>query len=278
MRKKRRTPAQIRATKKLVALNKVRSRGNPKRKSLLSRFKDSRKLKRGHKATAKWVRAGMPSQRNANPKGSGPMAQRNYIGESYHRTLKAARSAAKRLTKRDGSTVYINAYADSGKSQYEVSKRYGPRNLETIEPKWVRAGMPSQRNTKNKLQTGRKYDVNSLTFIGWTIGDGTSTDGYNAFDYFTPDGSYLGPDEHGIEPLYRRPLKSTRNPKGGGSGRVISGYGSTIMNPGPKLTMAQGKKLYELGRRSPKKPVAMKPNGRGVTIVTGKAVRKLKRR
>lgn len=41
-----------------------------------------------------------------------------------------------------------------------------------------------------------------LTFTGWTKGDGTSTDGYSAHDYFAPDGSYLGSDNHGIEPIF----------------------------------------------------------------------------
>ncbi len=58
--------------------------------------------------------------------------------------------------------------------------------------------------------------------------------------------------------------------------------GMTARNPerksGPTLTLAQGRKLYELGKRAPETPVAIRPNGRGVTIVTGKAVRKLKRR
>jgi hypothetical protein len=131
MAKKRRTPAQIRATKKLVAMNKKRARGgrsNPKakpewviyagdspadpyagpytdhkkaastlkwmkknlfspegpsffymvkkptrknsagpKKTLRSRAKAKRQLKRGRKATAAWVRSGMPSQRNRKP-------------------------------------------------------------------------------------------------------------------------------------------------------------------------------------------------------------------
>lgn len=56
-------------------------------------------------------------------------------------------------------------------------------------------------NTQNTLETGRKYDVNTLTFIAWTKGDDTSSDAYNAYDYFAADGSYLGPDQHGIEPI-----------------------------------------------------------------------------
>jgi hypothetical protein len=37
--------------------------------------------------------------------------------------------------------------------------------------------------------------------IGWTEGDGSGHDGYNVADYFR-DGRYLGPDEHGIEPIF----------------------------------------------------------------------------
>lgn len=55
--------------------------------------------------------------------------------------------------------------------------------------------------TQTTLETGRKYDANLLTFAGWTAGDGTSTEGYHMVDYFATDGSYLGPDKHGIEPI-----------------------------------------------------------------------------
>lgn len=39
--------------------------------------------------------------------------------------------------------------------------------------------------------------------IGWTEGDGTGHEGYNAADYFNSRGQYKGPDEHGIEPIFR---------------------------------------------------------------------------
>ena len=39
-----------------------------------------------------------------------------------------------------------------------------------------------------------------LEFRGWTEGDGTGHEGYSVGDYFS-DG-YLGPDAHGIEPIY----------------------------------------------------------------------------
>lgn len=45
---------------------------------------------------------------------------------------------------------------------------------------------------------------------------------------------------------------------------------------GPKLTLAQGRRLYELGRKAPKTAVGLKRTKRGVSIVTGKAARKLK--
>lgn len=50
-----------------------------------------------------------------------------------------------------------------------------------------------------KLTSGQYYDVTTLRFTGWTVGDGTGTDGYNFYDYF-PEGIYMGPDAHGIEP------------------------------------------------------------------------------
>lgn len=40
--------------------------------------------------------------------------------------------------------------------------------------------------------------------IGWTPGDGSGHEGYNVADYFR-DGKYLGPDEHGIEPVFSEP-------------------------------------------------------------------------
>lgn len=56
--------------------------------------------------------------------------------------------------------------------------------------------------TATKLENGKQYDVTALVFAGWTGGDGSGHDGYNWRDYFGPDGRYLGPDQHGIEPLF----------------------------------------------------------------------------
>jgi hypothetical protein len=66
-----------------------------------------------------------------------------------------------------------------------------------------------------KLQIGRKYDTTKLMLSGWTERDGTQIIipapnqdfnvvnlGHRVEDYFTPDGVYLGPDQHGIEPLF----------------------------------------------------------------------------
>ncbi len=99
--KKRRTAAQIRATKKLVALNKKRARKNSAgpRKTPLQRLKARRQLKRGHKATARWVRAGMPSQRNKsrkrcatvhNPKRGAP---KGWVKAKYVRVVRGPRGS-----------------------------------------------------------------------------------------------------------------------------------------------------------------------------------------
>jgi len=40
-----------------------------------------------------------------------------------------------------------------------------------------------------------------LDYEGWTRGDGSGHEGYAGGDYFA-GGRYLGPDPHGIEPIY----------------------------------------------------------------------------
>lgn len=52
------------------------------------------------------------------------------------------------------------------------------------------------------LKKGNHYDVGVLSFRGWTDGDGTPTDGYYFGYYFDAGGEYLGPDSHGIEPIF----------------------------------------------------------------------------
>jgi hypothetical protein len=44
------------------------------------------------------------------------------------------------------------------------------------------------------LTRGKKYNLKTLTFLGWTTGDGTSLTGYSVSDYFRDNGIYLGPD------------------------------------------------------------------------------------
>lgn len=56
--------------------------------------------------------------------------------------------------------------------------------------------------TRTTLIRGTVYDVADLDHVGWTRGDGSSTAGYHWQDYFRADGTYLGPDVHGIEPTF----------------------------------------------------------------------------
>lgn len=60
-----------------------------------------------------------------------------------------------------------------------------------------------------KLTKGTKYDSSKLTLSHWTEGDGTGHEGYNFCDYFTSDGTYLGADENGIEPVFAEPATTT---------------------------------------------------------------------
>jgi hypothetical protein len=167
---KRRTPAQIRATKKLVAMNKARARKNsagPK-KTLRSRLKARGQMKRGGKALAKWVRSGMPAQRNA-PR-SGYVV---YPGGRHHNTLAQAKAYAKRISAEDG-TARVESIATE-----KVLARYEWGNLK-------------QKNPKKR---GRSKAARQMKRA-------------------------------------KRNPEPKNKPKGGASGRVISGYGSTVMNSG----------------------------------------------
>jgi hypothetical protein len=53
-----------------------------------------------------------------------------------------------------------------------------------------------------KMEKGEKYDVDALVLIGWTSGNGSGHSGYSAGYYFDDDGTYLGPDKDGIEPVF----------------------------------------------------------------------------
>jgi hypothetical protein len=55
--------------------------------------------------------------------------------------------------------------------------------------------------TDQTLITGHAYDIDSLRLLGWTAGDGSGADGYRLSDYFDPAGTYIGHDQHGIEPI-----------------------------------------------------------------------------
>lgn len=48
----------------------------------------------------------------------------------------------------------------------------------------------------------KQYNVSELKAVGWTIGDGTGKRGVSHLEYFDDAGVYLGPDEHGIEPIF----------------------------------------------------------------------------
>ena len=47
------------------------------------------------------------------------------------------------------------------------------------------------------IEKGKKYEMETLTFLGWIGGDGA---GRSCWDYFDRDGIYLGPDHEGVEP------------------------------------------------------------------------------
>ena len=61
----------------------------------------------------------------------------------------------------------------------------------------VRAQIERRIHTPEK---GRRYDIDLIDFVGWTVGDYSGHEGYRFEDFFK-DGVYLGPDRHGIEPI-----------------------------------------------------------------------------
>lgn len=54
-----------------------------------------------------------------------------------------------------------------------------------------------------KLEKGKVYEWQGMLFVGWTLGDGSGHAGYHAANYFDMAGRYLGPDSHGIEPVFQ---------------------------------------------------------------------------
>ena len=49
------------------------------------------------------------------------------------------------------------------------------------------------------LTIGQRYDLDTLVPAGWNTSD---HDGYDCWDYFDAEGTYLGPDEFGVEPFW----------------------------------------------------------------------------
>ena len=52
------------------------------------------------------------------------------------------------------------------------------------------------------LKKGESYRISGLRHVGWTRGDDSGHEGYDLWDYFSGDFAYLGPDMHGIEPVF----------------------------------------------------------------------------
>ncbi len=59
-----------------------------------------------------------------------------------------------------------------------------------------------------KLINGKIYDLNNLTLVGWTDGNGSGHEGYHVADYFDPHGRYLGADQDGIEPEFQEEIEA----------------------------------------------------------------------
>lgn len=58
------------------------------------------------------------------------------------------------------------------------------------------------------LTAGTVYDTDSLTFAGWRLADGSTTDcidGLSCWDFFR-DGKYLEADQDGVEPMFAEQL------------------------------------------------------------------------
>jgi len=71
----------------------------------------------------------------------------------------------------------------------ELAREYYPTAVVTVDA--------SEVEDKEVLVKGDRYDVASVRAAGWTLEDA----GYQLGDYFDVAGRYLGPDQHGIEPI-----------------------------------------------------------------------------
>jgi len=68
----------------------------------------------------------------------------------------------------------------------------------------ARARIDGEQIKGRRLTPGQEYDLHKLTCIGWIGPDGICAHmtGYQVTHYFDECGEYLGPDVHGIEPIF----------------------------------------------------------------------------
>jgi hypothetical protein len=149
---------------------------------------------------------------------------------------------------------------------------------------WVRSGMPSQRNRPKAprwyVSSGPGFGSEG-PFIKKSTARKAAQRLADRYDYAV---QYHQMDSSGQSvgyPSNVRPRAETRQLKRMESksqhNRPKKSFNAK-RRKAPTLTLAQGRKLYELGRRAPKTPVSIKTNGKGCSIVTGKAARKLQGR
>ncbi|NIM21865.1 MAG: hypothetical protein GTN64_05525 [Candidatus Latescibacteria bacterium] len=62
-----------------------------------------------------------------------------------------------------------------------------------------------------KCEAGKRYRTKYLVCIGWMCTAGTVPDvrGYHWGDYFEADGTFRGPDLHGVYPVFNRNVINT---------------------------------------------------------------------
>ena len=94
------------------------------------------------------------------------------------------------------------------RGEADVVQTYNVRNGGVTDVGEIRGAIedgidPAMLNDNGSIELvkGAKYAVESLRVWGWTEGDGSGTEGYRLADFFEADGTYRGPDQHGIEPI-----------------------------------------------------------------------------
>lgn len=96
-----------------------------------------------------------------------------------------------------------------------------------------------------RLVKGISYDTDALAFAGWSGGSG---EGLDAWAYFAADGTYLGPDDDGVEPLFsEKPVYTIRVP-----GQAAWATAATLEEAEAELEIANrtaqpGHKLFATG-------------------------------